>query len=176
MYLDYRPNISANFLGKPEKYLRNMLLHVQCSESVTGKTLRNRLNTFVSHTFIIIIISHQFLTVNKDVCRQFNQQHQMHAKCTKQLKFPESFPFWSPQHVTLHHLSNMSHTSVICPSQWPRSLKCIYGLGTLEHWDCGLESGSRHGCMAAFFCVAVSWVGGDPAMDGTPSTGSYQNV
>jgi hypothetical protein len=40
-----------------------------------------------------------------------------------------------------------------------------YDFRPLEHWDCGFESRSRHGCMSAFFCVVLFCVGSGLAMD-----------
>jgi hypothetical protein len=45
----------------------------------------------------------------------------------------------------------------LCPSGWPRRLKCRLCL--LGYWDHGFEYRSRHGCLSLCFCVALYCVG-----------------
>jgi hypothetical protein len=41
----------------------------------------------------------------------------------------------------------------------------------LEHWDHGFESHSTHGCISAFLCVVLPWVGRRLAMNWSPIQG-----
>jgi hypothetical protein len=47
--------------------------------------------------------------------------------------------------------------STICRSQWPCGLR--HGAWPVGCWDRGFESGARHGCLSASFCVVLSCVG-----------------
>jgi len=47
----------------------------------------------------------------------------------------------------------------------------MYGVRPLEHWDRGLESSSKHGCVSIFLCVIPSCVGRDLVMGRFPVLG-----
>jgi len=49
-------------------------------------------------------------------------------------------------------------------------------LQSLEHWDRGFESRSMHGCVSAFFCVMLSFVGSGLATGCSPVQGVSPNV
>jgi hypothetical protein len=55
----------------------------------------------------------------------------------------------------------LNSNSNVCRSQWPCGLR--RGSWPVGCWDRGLESRSRHGCLSASFCAALSCVGRDLA-------------
>jgi hypothetical protein len=64
-----------------------------------------------------------------------------------------------------------------CASEWfisyvawkPVPVAALSGARTVfEHWNCGFESYSRHGCVTAFFCVVLSCVGRGLALGRSP--------
>jgi hypothetical protein len=57
-----------------------------------------------------------------------------------------------------------------------RAVWGTYCFRPLEHWDHGFESPSRHGCVSAFFCVALSYVGRSLASGWSPVQGVLPNV
>jgi hypothetical protein len=63
---------------------------------------------------------------------------------------------------------------LVCRFYWQRVLRHV--LSSLEHWDFGFESCSRHGYVSAFLCVVFSCVGRGLASGWSPVQGVLPNV
>jgi hypothetical protein len=68
--------------------------------------------------------------------------------------------------TNVHIMNFIPHFSPI-RSQCPHGLTRLC-LGPLEHWGRGFESHSRLGCMSAFFCVVLPFVGWGSAIGQSP--------
>jgi hypothetical protein len=92
------------------------------------------------------------------------------ARCIKSLTSWEWVPFVRRQRT-------FSYVIDLCWSQWLRGqdMNCLH---SLERWDHGFESHSRHGCPCAFilcFCVALC-LGSGLTMGWSPVQGVLQTV